>query len=42
MGRRDNSKLTKWGIIGGAIAAGAAMIPIIPALKRRAMRPTAI
>jgi len=42
MGRRDNSKLTKWGIIGGAIAAGAAMIPIILALKRRAMRPTAI
>jgi len=42
MARRDNSKLAKWGIIGGAIAGGAAMIPIIPALKRRAMRPTTI
>ena len=42
MARRDNSKLTKWGIIGGAIAGGVAMIPIIPALKRRAMRPTTI
>src|SRR5262245_61827719 len=42
MGRRDNSKLTKWGIIGGAIAGAAAMITIIPALKKRAMRPTTI
>jgi len=34
--------LAKWGIISGAIAGGAALIPIIPALKRRAMRPTTI
>ena len=42
MARRDNSRLAKWGIISGAIAGGAALIPIIPALKRRALRPTTI
>jgi len=31
-----------WGIIGGSVAAGAALIPLIPMIKRRAMRVTAI
>src|SRR4051794_26960706 len=32
----------KWGIITGAIAGGVALIPLIPAIKRRAMRVTTI
>jgi len=32
----------KWGMIGGALAAGAALIPLIPVIKRRAMRVTTI
>jgi len=32
----------KWGIIGGAIAGGAALIPLIPVIKKRAMRVTTI
>jgi len=43
MARRSNrSKFAKWGIIGGAIAAGAALIPLVPIIKRRAMRVTTI
>jgi hemerythrin-like domain-containing protein len=34
--------LVKWGIIGSAIAGGAALIPLIPVIKRRAMRVTTI
>jgi len=42
MARRANgSKFAKWGIIGGAIAGGA-LIPLIPIIKRRAMRVTTI
>jgi hemerythrin superfamily protein len=33
---------TKWGIIGSAIAGGVALIPLIPALKKRAMQVTTI
>src|SRR5438034_6258982 len=33
---------TKWGIIGGAIAGTAALIPLIPVIQRRAMRVTTI
>jgi hemerythrin superfamily protein len=32
----------KWGLIGGAIAGGVALIPLIPAIKNRAMRVTNI
>jgi hemerythrin-like domain-containing protein len=32
----------KWSLIGSGIAAGAALIPLIPAIKRRAMRVTTI
>src|SRR5437667_2046425 len=32
----------KWGIIGGAMAAGAALIPLIPVIKKRSMRVTTI
>ena len=31
-----------WGLIGGLIAAGATVIPLIPILKKRAMQPSAI
>jgi hemerythrin superfamily protein len=32
----------KWGMIGSAIAGGVALIPLIPAVKKRAMRVTTI
>src|SRR5438874_13813954 len=32
----------KWGIVGGVVAVGAALIPLIPVMKRRAMRVTTI
>ena len=35
------SKFAKWGIIGSAIAGGA-LIPLIPVIKKRAMRVTTI
>src|SRR5216110_2597403 len=42
MARRTNSSnILKWSLIGGAIAGGA-MIPLVPALKKRAMRATTI
>jgi hemerythrin superfamily protein len=37
----SGSSIAKWGIIGGAIAGGA-LIPLIPVLKKRAMRVTTI
>src|SRR5215813_1405005 len=40
--RRNGSRLAKWGIIGGALAGGAALIPLIPMIRKRAMRVTAI
>ena len=40
--RGKDSDLLKWGLIGSGIAAGAALIPLIPAIKRRAMRVTTI
>ena len=42
MAGSGNSNLKKWGIIGGSIAGGAALISLIPTLKRRAMRVTTI
>jgi hemerythrin superfamily protein len=40
--RGKDSEVLKWGLIGSGIAAGAALIPLIPAIKRRAMRVTTI
>jgi hypothetical protein len=40
-GRRNRSNILKWSLIGGAIAGGA-MIPLVPALQKRAMRATRI
>jgi hemerythrin superfamily protein len=40
--RRNGSTFAKWGIIGGAIAGGAALISLIPAAKKRGMRVTSI
>jgi iron-sulfur cluster repair protein YtfE (RIC family) len=39
---RKNSGILKWGLIGSAIAGGIALIPLVPALKKRAMRATTI
>jgi hemerythrin superfamily protein len=39
-GRRSDWKL--WSLIGGGIAGGAALLPLIPAARRRAMRVTTI
>src|SRR5438309_3907031 len=41
-GRRNKSSVMKWGLIGSAIAGGIALIPLVPALKKRAMRATTI
>src|SRR6266446_9123281 len=41
-GRRNKSSVMKWGLIGGAIAGGIALIPLVPAMKKRAMRVTTI
>jgi hypothetical protein len=40
--RGKDSDVLKWSLIGSGIAAGAALIPLIPAIKRRAMRVTTI
>src|SRR5262245_3490814 len=40
--RARGSRFAKWGIITGAIAGGAALIPLVPVLKKRAMRVTTI
>ena len=40
--RGKGSDALKWSLIGTGIAAGAALIPLIPAIKRRAMRVTTI
>jgi len=40
--RKAGWSVGKWGLIGGAIAGGAALIPLIPAIKNRAMRVTNI
>jgi hemerythrin superfamily protein len=40
--RAKGLKFAKWGIVGGAIAAGAALIPLVPVIRRRAMRVTTI
>ena len=43
MARAGNgTNWAKWGLIGGAVAGGVALIPLIPAIKRRAMRVTTI
>jgi hemerythrin superfamily protein len=43
MARTGNgTNWAKWGLIGGAVAGGVALIPLIPAIKRRAMRVTTI
>jgi hemerythrin-like domain-containing protein len=38
----EKGSVLKWSLIGSGIAAGAALIPLIPAIKRRAMRVTTI
>ena len=40
--RAHGSRFAKWGMIGSAIAGGAALIPLVPMIKRRAMRVTTI
>jgi len=40
MERGKTSEVLKWTLIGSGIAAGAALIPLIPMIKRRAMRVT--
>jgi len=40
--RARGSRFAKWGMIGSAIAGGAALIPLVPMIKRRAMRVTTI
>src|SRR5438105_3969211 len=41
-GRGKTSGAVKWGLISSAIAGGIALIPLVPAVKRRAMRATTI
>src|SRR5262245_37510756 len=41
-GRRRGSNFGKWGLISGVIAGGAALIPLVPAIRKRAMRVTTI
>ena len=41
-GRGRNSGVVKWGLIGSAIAGGIALVPLVPVLKKRAMRATTI
>jgi hemerythrin superfamily protein len=40
--RGKDSGVLKWSLIGSGIAAGVALIPLIPAIKKRAMRVTTI
>jgi len=40
--RGKGADVLKWTLIGSGIAAGAALIPLIPAVKKRAMRVTTI
>ena len=40
--RGKGSDVLKWTLIGSGIAAGAALIPLIPAIKKRSMRVTTI
>src|SRR5262245_44923843 len=40
--RGKDSDVLKWSLIGSGIAVGVALIPLIPAIKRRAMRLTTI
>ena len=42
MARRRGSRGTNWTLWGGIIAGGAALIPFIPVIRRRAMRVTTI
>jgi hemerythrin-like domain-containing protein len=42
MDRGKSSEVLKWTLIGSGIAAGAALIPLIPMIKRRAMRVTTL
>ena len=41
-GRGKGSGLLKWSLIGSAIAGGIALIPLVPVLKKKAMRATVI
>ena len=41
-GRGKSSSVLKWSLIGSAIAGGIALIPLVPALKRKAMKATVI
>ena len=42
MDRRKGSDVLKWTLIGSGIAAAAALIPLIPAIKKRTIRVTTI
>jgi hemerythrin superfamily protein len=41
-GREKTSGPVKWALLAGGIAAGAALIPLIPVIKKRSMRVTTI
>ena len=41
-GRGKDSGVLKWSLIGSAIAGGIALIPLVPALKKRAIRATTL
>jgi hemerythrin-like domain-containing protein len=41
-GRGKSSGVLKWSLIGSAIAGGIALIPLVPALKKKAMRATTL
>lgn len=42
MGKRKGSRALNWGLWGGIIAGGASLIPLVPMIRRRAMRVTTI
>ena len=41
-GRGKKSGVLKWSLIGSAIAGGIALIPLVPAVRKKAMRATVI
>src|SRR5438128_11525477 len=41
-GRGRNSGVLKWGLTGSALAGEIALVPLVPVLKKRAMRATTI
>ena len=41
-GRGKKSGILKWSLVGSAIAGGIALIPLVPAIRKKAMRATVI